>query len=100
MFYCDNKAVLAAEKSRAPSLNCLFEFIKTTFGNVQFKYVESKKNPSDMFTRQPENKTANAVSTRASTSRSNVTTLTDSLKAKIKKLHANAGHVSQPTKLC
>ena len=51
-FHCDNRAALAAEKSRAPSLNCLFEYIKTTFTNVEFKYIETKKNPSDIFTRQ------------------------------------------------
>ena len=30
-FWVDNRAVVAAQKSRAPSVRCLFENIKTTF---------------------------------------------------------------------
>lgn len=52
IFFNDNKAVLAAKKSRAPSLNCLFNYIETTFSNVQFKFVATKKNAADVFTRR------------------------------------------------
>ena len=38
-----------------PSLNVLFSDIKLTFGNVEFKYVESKKNAADIFTRREIN---------------------------------------------
>ena len=51
-FFNDNKAVVAAQNSRAPSLNCLFDFIKSTFSNVQFKHIPTNKNASDVFTRQ------------------------------------------------
>ena len=55
IFHCDSRAVLAAKNSKAPSLNVLFSDIKLTFGNVEFKYVESKKNAADMFTRRQIN---------------------------------------------
>ena len=55
IFHCDSRAVLAAKNSKAPSLNVLFSDIKLTFGNVEFKYVESKKNAADIFTRRDIN---------------------------------------------
>ena len=53
VFWTDNRAVLAADKSRAPSLKCLFDFIRASFGNVRFNFVPTKQNPADIFTRQP-----------------------------------------------
>ena len=98
IFYCDNKAALAAERSRAPSLNCLFEYIKTTFSNVVFKYVETKKNPSDIFTRQIKSADEGAApeaNNVASRTRARVTaTMSEALKNKILKVHANAGCIS------
>ena len=51
VFYQDNAAVLAAQKSKAPSLNCLFNTIQSTFSNVTFKFTPTEKNASDCFTR-------------------------------------------------
>ena len=66
IFFNDNKAVIAAQNSRAPSLSCLFNYIKSTFSNVQFKHVPTNRNASDIFTRQAlVTRSVNAV-TRAS----------------------------------
>ena len=51
VFHQDNKAVLAAQKSKAPSLNCLFNTIQSTFSNVKFVFTPTSKNASDCFTR-------------------------------------------------
>ena len=51
VFHQDNNAVLAAQKSKAPSLNCLFNTIQTTFTNVKFVFTPTSKNASDCFTR-------------------------------------------------
>ena len=65
-FFNDNKAVVAAQNSRAPSLSCLFNYIKSTFSNVTFKHVPTNRNASDIFTRQAMvTRSVNAV-TRAS----------------------------------
>ena len=50
-FFNDNAAVLAAKKSKAPSLNVLFNFIESMFTNVVFKFTPTKKNAADIFTR-------------------------------------------------
>ena len=85
-FYIDNKAVKAAEKSKAPSLKCLFNSIKAEFSNVKFSYVPSKKNASDIFTRQINN---TRESERIAKKKTDI--LTPSLKDKILKIHANGG---------
>ena len=78
IFYQDNKAVLAAQKSKAPSLNCLFNTIETTFSNVIFKFTPTDKNASDCFTRIDHvNNTSQP--------------LPSSLADKILKIHYNAG---------
>ena len=51
IFHIDSRIVLAAQYSKAPSLRCLFDTIKSTFSNVLFKFVPSNKNASDAFTR-------------------------------------------------
>ena len=80
IFFNDNKAVLAAKKSRAPSLNCLFNYIETTFSNVTFKFVPTKKNAADIFTRQ----LVNSIK------------MNQSLKDKIMSIHVKTG--CYPTK--
>ena len=74
-FHMDNAAVLAAQKSKAPSLNCLFNTIESTFSNVFFKFTPTSKNASDCFTRlQVDN-----------------ISMPPSFKEKILKIHCNAG---------
>ena len=51
VFHQDNKAVLAAQKSKAPSLNCLFNTLQSTFSNVKFVFTPTAQNASDCFTR-------------------------------------------------
>lgn len=65
IFWTDNKAVQAAEKSRAPSLRCLFDFIRASFGNVKFNFVSTKQNPADILTRQSVNDIAKDKPSRA-----------------------------------
>ena len=50
-FFNDSRITLASEKSKAPSLRCLFDTLKSTFTNVEFKYIPTNKNSSDIFTR-------------------------------------------------
>ena len=92
VFYCDSRAVLAAKNSKAPSLNVLFSDIKLTFGNVEFKYVESKKNAADIFTRREINNIemkklaeVNSITTRPTRNR-----VSKSLTDKIMKTHRDA----------
>ena len=92
IFHCDSRAVLAAKNSKAPSLNVLFSDIKCTFGNVEFKYVDTKKNASDCFTRQEINNfgmarlcSNNIINTRPSRAR-----VSKPLIEKIMKCHRNA----------
>ena len=73
-FHQDNRAVLAAQKSKAPSLNCLFNTIESTFSNVLFKFTSSENNASDCFTRQTVNNIA----------------LPPAFASKILKIHCNA----------
>ena len=54
VFHQDNNAVLAAQKSKAPSLNCLFNTLKSTFSNVKFVFTPTDQNASDCFTRQKD----------------------------------------------
>ena len=68
LFWIDNKAVIAAQKSRAPSIRCLLDNIKSQFSNSKIQYVQSVKNASDIFTRKtkPESQNSNISSrTRA-----------------------------------
>ena len=50
-FFNDSRIVLASEKSKAPSLRCLFDTLKATFSNVEFKFTPTSQNSSDIFTR-------------------------------------------------
>ena len=81
VYFNDNRIVLAAEKSKAPSLRCLFDTLKSTYSNVEFKFVPTNKNASDIFTR---------INNMSSVRNSKVT-LTESLKQKILKIHVNSG---------
>ena len=78
IFHQDNRAVLAAQKSKAPSLNCLFNTIESTFTNVTFKFTSTDKNASDCFTRIDA---VNSVSPK----------MPQNLADKIMKIHCNAG---------
>ena len=88
-FFNDNKAVVAAQNSRAPSLNCLFDYIKSTFTNVIFKHIPTGKNASDIFTRQAL-KGLSVNNARVLRPRQ---TVDQGLKDKIMKLHVNMGCV-------
>ena len=85
VFYNDNRIVLAAEKSKAPSLRCLFDTLKSTFSNVEFKFVSTDKNASDCFTRM------NNISTSEEVESGPEVSISESLKNKIMKIHVNAG---------
>ena len=50
-FFNDSRIILASEKSKAPSLRCLFDTIKSSFSNVEFKFTPTNQNSSDIFTR-------------------------------------------------
>ena len=86
VFFNDNKIVLAAEKSRAPSLRCLFDTIKSSFSNVEFKFVSTDKNASDCFTR-----INNMESSSDSEELNPEVVISENLKSKIMKIHVNAG---------
>ena len=88
VFLNDNKIVLAAEKSKAPSLRCLFDTIKSMFSNVEFRYVSTDKNASDCFTRI--DKMMNNMLADPASDDSNVE-ISETLKTKILKIHVNAG---------
>ena len=94
-FFNDNKAVVAAQNSRAPSLSCLFSYIKSTFSNVHFKHIPTNKNASDIFTRQSSKsaKVINNINRESLRSRKNAVLpqkkLDDGLKKKIMKVHVN-----------
>ena len=61
VFHQDNNAVLAAQKSKAPSLNCLFNTLKSTFSNVKFVFTPTSQNASDCFTRLKDKAKVNAI---------------------------------------
>ena len=84
VFNQDNAAVLAAQKSKAPSLNCLFNTIESTFSNVVFKFTPTSKNASDCFTRVG---TVNNISQPWF----NNIAMPPSFADKILKVHCNAG---------
>ena len=92
VFYNDNKAVLSAKHSKAPSLRCLFDTISATFSNVKFEYTPTKKNASDVFTRQFNSisEQVNGVADRPRRSTANYKPI-ESVKAKIMRLHQNTG---------
>ena len=90
-FYLDNKAVLAAEKSKSASLKCLFDSIKMEFSNVKFKYVQSKKNASDIFTRSATNNINSALRRSSRIQKAKSAKITPQIRDKILKVHANAG---------
>ena len=94
IFWTDNKAVQAAEKSRAPSLRCLFDFIRASFGNVKFNYVSTKQNPADILTRQNINSVAKNKSKRNCKSKYASKTLDESLLTKVLGLHSKGGCVA------
>ena len=87
VFLNDNRIVLAAEKSKAPSLRCLFDTIKSSFSNVEFKFVSTDKNSSDCFTRL-NNLHAGSESV---SDRTEDFVISETLKKKILKIHVNAG---------
>ena len=84
VFWNDNKTVLSAKHSKAPSLRCLFDTISSVFSNVEFKYVSTDKNASDIFTR------VNSIASRTRGSTS-VYKMSEPIKAKILRMHQNAG---------
>ena len=104
VFFNDSRIVLAAEKSKAPSLRCLFDTIKSTFSNVEFKYVSTDKNASDIFTRHDynvicakevlENDKLNSVTTTDSQQENSSYRMSENMQNKILKIHVNAGCAS------
>ena len=93
VFYIDNKAVLAAEKSKSASLRCLFDSIKVEFSNVNFKYVQSKKNASDIFTRS----STNCIRKSSRIQEIKNAKITPQIRDKILKVHSNAGCIPADT---
>ena len=104
VFLNDSKIVLASEKSKAPSLRCLFDTMKSTFSNVEFRYVETSKNASDIFTRVSNNVTcaqnsvdgwtSNNIATDKPSRNSTAHQMSENLRNKILKIHVNAGCAS------
>ena len=91
VFFWDSKTIVAAQNSKAPTLRCLFDTIKATYGNVEIKFISTKKNPSDIFTRQAVNSIAQNKSRRAC-----VKVLPRMIHDKILKMHMNAACQSAP----
>ena len=103
-FFNDSRTVLAAEKSKAPSLRCLFDTMKSSFSNVEFKYVSTDKNASDIFTRVSEDNVTCAEVTTENRPVSSLATnnqitdkkyqMSETIQNKIMKIHVNAGCAS------
>ena len=53
-FYCDNRSVVSATQARAPTIRSFFATVESTLKNVEYVWIESAKNPVDVFTRFSE----------------------------------------------
>ena len=95
--YCDNRCVVASANSRAPTLRNFFEVVRNTLGNIEFCWIEGKKNPVDALTRFScfKNKEINAVMTRRKKALQD--SISDAIDIpsveKIERIHCHANHM-------